>query len=552
MNQIEFKGNQDKIIIVVFFTIYFIVGLLIYRDYGVSTDEPVERRHGIVTATYLVNKIDTFLFGSYSPPPLVNLKGRTVVDLVEVRGVPSLENYRDKIYGSIYSLFLYYLEQALGIGPESAGIFYLRHLVNFCLFFVAVIFFYKIARDRWDDWRLGLLAAAFLILSPRIFAESFYNNKDVAFLSVFIIAWYFLILFLREKTLRTAWWAAFFSALAVNVRIVGVILPSLIIPFYSWEIFKRTDRRIKKHFLLLGTYLLVLVFFIIILWPYLWSSPATNFLAAFSSMAHYDPGREHLGLYFGQVVSSQQLPWHYVPVWLLITTPLLYSLLFVVGLGVLIFNIIKAIKNRVYSLELSLDLLTASLFFVPLAAIIIFNSWLYNGWRQMYFMAAPFLLLGVSGFSSLYNYLRKKNKKALGRNILVGGLVVYLVFIAWQIIVDHPYQNVYFNSWAGEVENRFDRDYWGLSYRAALEYIVQHDNRPNITVSVNSAIGAVNLIMLDIPDRRRLNFTTEDKADYILTEFTGQNNCSYKDEIKSFYSGHIKIMGIYPGRQKCL
>ena len=54
-----------------------------------------------------------------------------------------------------------------------------------------------------DLFFVGRLGSLFLILSPRIFAHSFYNSKDLAFLSFFIISIYTMVRYLEEKTLAS-------------------------------------------------------------------------------------------------------------------------------------------------------------------------------------------------------------------------------------------------------------------------------------------------------------------------------------------------------------
>ena len=46
------------------------------------------------------------------------------------------------------------------------------------------------------------------------------------------------------------------------------------------------------------------------------------------------------------------------------------------------------------------------------------------------------------------------------------------------MIKDHPHQNVYFNFLAGKnIQTKFELDYWGLSNKQALEYILKNDSK---------------------------------------------------------------------------
>lgn len=65
-------------------------------------------------------------------------------------------------------------------------------------------------------------------------------------------------------------------------------------------------------------------------WPYQCENPMGNFMAALRSFGHYAKPMEVF--YLGRFVAIQDLPWHYAPVWLFITSPLPYVVLFSIGL----------------------------------------------------------------------------------------------------------------------------------------------------------------------------------------------------------------------------
>ena len=44
---------MKNIIVTVFFTIYFLLGLFIYKDFGVSWDEPIQRQYGLDTYNFV-------------------------------------------------------------------------------------------------------------------------------------------------------------------------------------------------------------------------------------------------------------------------------------------------------------------------------------------------------------------------------------------------------------------------------------------------------------------------------------------------------------------
>ena len=49
------KENLINVIIVMLLLAYFAVGVLVYRDYGISSDEPTERVSTLVNVKYALN-----------------------------------------------------------------------------------------------------------------------------------------------------------------------------------------------------------------------------------------------------------------------------------------------------------------------------------------------------------------------------------------------------------------------------------------------------------------------------------------------------------------
>ena len=105
------------------------------------------------------------------------------------------------------------------------------------------------------------------------------------------------------------------------------------------------------------------------------------------------------------------------------------------------------------------------------------------------------------------------------------------------MIKNHPYQFVYFNKFAGEdIANSFDVDYWGVSNKSALTYIVSNDkeDRLKIYVSSNSPYHFSSLLM-DKSNRKRLKFVNNiSDADFLVT------NHFYKKGNPTFINQELK------------
>ena len=94
-------------------------------------------------------------------------------------------------------------------------------------------FFYKIVFKRYKSYFLSVLAVVFLITSPRIFAESFYNTKDIGFMSLCIISTYYGINFIEKQNPLSIFKFTLFAALAIDVRILGIYLPFIFFLIYT-------------------------------------------------------------------------------------------------------------------------------------------------------------------------------------------------------------------------------------------------------------------------------------------------------------------------------
>jgi hypothetical protein len=136
---------------------------------------------------------------------------------------------------------------------------------------------------------------------------------------------------------------------------------------------------------------------------------------------------------------------------------------------------------------------------------------LYDDWRHLYFVYPAFLVIGMTGFRELSRRPRLyKAAMVLMLLSLLSGVVTLVRY--------HPYQNVYFNALAGaEVEKRFELDYWGLSFREGLEFVLRADPSDPVRVAVSDFPGVVNTWLLEPEQRRRLQIVPLGEADWFLS-----------------------------------
>ncbi|WP_324674768.1 glycosyltransferase family 39 protein [Hymenobacter sp. GOD-10R] len=512
-----------------FFSLLLLLGLFIYRDYGISLDESISRENGMITLKHLVQ---------YVAP------GMLEQDFILNQYMP-LEQYNDRDYGIAFETPISLIERLLHIDDEGDQI-YFRHLMTFLVCFGGVIAVYQLAARRFRDWRVGLLAALFLVLSPRLFAEAFYNDKDAVFMALFAVATNTGVRFLLRPTVGRAVWHALACAVMIDVRIMGIILPALTLGFLFWSAVRGQVK--WPQMLTTGMLYVVLVAGLVVaFWPFLWSAPLDNFLWAFDNMRNFRA--DGLILYLGTPVSSTKLPWHYPVVWVGATTPLLYVVGFLVGVILIGITLVRQ-HWRLWQNEQEMqDLLFLALAVGPVLAVIVLHSVLYDGWRQLYFIYPAFLLIAMRGWVAAWQWRPLQTGGALWSRVVLAATVLSVVTVAYQMVRDHPLQNVYFNALAGRhPEEKFEVDYWGLSFRKGLEYIVATDDRPHIAVSAPVARWAgFSQKMLPADTRNRLQFVDNPaEADYFITNYRGHAySYDYPNEVFQIRANNMRVLSVF-------
>lgn len=475
----------------VVFAALLLIGILSYSAFGLGFDEYMQRDgNGITNYGYVVHLDDSHY--------------------------QALVDGNEKYHGPVFELALILGETVLHL-RDTRDIFLFRHLATFLLFWSGCLAFYFLIR-RTGSESLALTAACTLFFTPRIFGDAFHNSKDIPFLCMGIIALLTLLRFLESpRSISRAIVHALACAVLIDIRILGVILPGL--SAVAWTIdgtlqWFRSTRRNPKAFARdffppFAAFTIGLVVFVIAFWPVLWRDPIHHFNEAWTQMKSY-PWRGNI-LYLGKIYLSDQLPWHYLPLWIFISTPISILALIVFGIVDLPRRATKLGLAAFWTKE-RLPLIAVALGLAPVAAIIVLQSVVYDGWRHVFFVYPPLLLCGFFALARVWS----NNTVRLASY----GIVAVLAFTVFRM---HPHQNVYFNRLAGEdlaeVLTRFEGDYWGLSYRQALEKILKAHPGESIPIATQGYPGRLNVSILPESDRKRLQFVDSQDARYILTEF---------------------------------
>jgi hypothetical protein len=482
------------------FAALLLTGLLVYRDYGYSWDEETSRW--------------------WNGRPNYTLLAHGKRSLLDATG--------EKYHGPAFEIVLYTLERRLHL-RDTRPVYFMRHLLTFLLFFAAVVVFYRVLRRRFHSRLVGLAGTAVLVLSPRIFADAFYNSKDLALLSAYVFSLATLGRFLRRPAGGSAALHALACAFLIDIRILGAVVPVItlaLLPACWWARRRQVDTTPLAWKPLVG-FALLTGLFVTLFWPILWRNPPLHLYRAFREMSSYP--WDGTVLYRGEVIPAGRLPWHYLPWWMLITTPPLYTLLFVVGTG----RFLAAALHRPLHVlaRRPADVAWVAAFFLPLGAVIGLHATVYDGWRHLYFVYPAFVFLAVVGLVTLAGLVRRVR---FAVPALLAACAVPVVVTGWVMVRDHPYQNVYFNELAGPdlqtIKGRYELDYWGLSAREGLEKLLATDPRPVINVVGDTAPIELSLMMLPPEQRARVRLTDDySQADYFLSHYRNQREFPGED-----------------------
>ena len=442
---------------------------------------------------------------------------------------------------------MYYLERLLDLNDIRQK-HLLRHSAVFCLFWLATVIFYRLLYRQFEHRGWAIFGVLLLILSPRIFAHAFFNTKDSVFLSFSIFSLATLLYFLDRINIRRMLLHALMSGMAIGIRNVGILIPLLSIAFTILYAIFCFDKRSWRYVfgLLLPGYFVATSLFVVVFWPFLWPDPLTHFIEAYRVMGNYQ--WSGVVLLFGNFYSAKELPWFYIPAWFVITVPVIYSVLFLVafltdGLS-LIYRSVKLDLGWMRNRENRLVALSLSFFLLPILVVISNGSTLYDGWRQLFFIYPPFLIVCVTGarkVESLLKYYLNNCYVTLFRF----SITICLLWIGKVMISFHPHQQVYFNVFAGDDRfSKYELDYWGASYQQGLKALLEKQDGKCVKLLFANVPGQANVRFLPEHLRNKVctGHVSRDNYDFYLTNFRSFGaRKSFFDGANTLSEAHILI-----------
>ncbi len=476
---------------------------LTFTDYGVTWDEDVHNWYGNFALDYYLS-----LF-------------------TDERALNWLNLYN---YGAAFDMIAAALNKF-----SPLGVYETRHLLNGFVGLVGLLGCWKLGRVLGGA-RAGFIALLFLLLTPNYYGQMFNNPKDIPFAVGGVWATYYMVRIL--PTLPRPSWRLLVKmglaiGLALGVRVGGLLflcyLGLLLGLSAAWQgtAARRLSLLITAGLTSLWRVLLpvagVAFAVMLVFWPWAQRDPIDNPLRALAFFSHETfPFNT---LFDGRFVPAGDLPWEYLPTYILLALPELVLVLLAAAAA---FAAVGLMQRQTWARRetvLGLFLLGFTIVF-PVAYAISIKAVLFDGMRHFIFVLPPIAVAAALIADRALTRLTTLPYRAP----IYAALALYGAAHVATMVMLHPDQYVYYNAFVGGVDGaqrKFKLDYWANSYAEAvhgLEDYLRHQYGANFeerefTVAV---CGPPISARYYFPDNFRLQHR-QDRAEFFIA-FT-KDNC---------------------------
>lgn len=451
-----------------------------FSQYGMQWDEAAQHHLGKATISYL--------------------KGDT--EKIELQRPDLL------YYGSWFEILNQFVGQTLTtkFGLSEVDAF---HVLIFLTFLVGLVFFYRLTQKLFGEI-IATYSLVFLVFLPRFMAHAHYNDKDIPLAVLNLIFLFFLYRGFFEKKFPSVILAGISFGLGLSLQVTSLQwLPIFFLPYVGYWLAntksvskKIWGKLVKQEMLLLCLFLIVSGFILYATWPALWSRPQLLGETIKYFWQHGWPGQV---LYLGKIYAGNQVPWHYPLVYLFITTPALILIFSLFGIASGLTKLQPTKSNFKYLLFLSWLILPLALSLKP-------GIVKYDGIRHYLWLLPALALWAAQGATKIEAWFLKKKLPIL----LVSLWLVTLLSLGWENLKVYPYGDSYFNeilrlAVPAHIENVFELEYWGTSYREAAKWLNQYaSGKATICVAI-----ADHLLQF-YPKRADLTFACNQDSSYLM------------------------------------
>jgi Dolichyl-phosphate-mannose-protein mannosyltransferase len=419
-----------------------------------------------------------------------------------------------------------------------------NHVLIILTFCLCCGLLFAVARAMFSR-RIAWISVLLFVLLPQLMAHAQYNPKDIPLMTTCTLTLLAGYTFFKRRTPVSAIVAGvcFGAALAIKLSAI-MILPALLLAYLStlWtSADRRTSASLIKDLWMTGLIFVSAFISLYAFWPSLWSD-ISLLPRGFDTFIHaYWPGQV---LYFGTEYGGEQLPWHYIPLSLLITLPIPTMAFFFAG----ICAGIRRIRRRDHVLEYVL-LLCWILF--PLLLSMKPGIVRYDGYRQFYFTLPVLAIVAAVGLEACADALRKRFSSVRSHVWLPAIAGVTAVWILVEIAIVFPYTGSYFNQllrWplGPNLERQVEVEFWGPTYKEGMQWLIDNaEPDPEICVPISGQL------VTWYPWRDDFTFNCTPESDYVMyfSRYTFNKQYSFNDrepifEIRRYDSRLLSIFKI--------
>jgi hypothetical protein len=505
--------NFIKNPILILLAVNILIGLFIFRDYGLTWDEPYFYSYG--DALGYAYKPANWFSGHFDLNNSYGISG----DDHKTRGPAYLFLARNFVYG---------LEK---LGSDSAAAW---HLVNFLFFQLGIYFFYRISK-RWVSSSAAFATAALFSYQPILWGHAFINPKDPPFLTFFLasvcLGFEMVDKLVDDSNSQTQKFIgvilpAVVLGITTSIRVLGPLAGILVFIYLVSNLIQK--KRSLSPWLVFSMYGMVTILAMLATWPYLWESPFKNFVHVFQFMSD---NPTNLAVLFGGVAyRASDLPHRYLPFLLATTLTEPVWLLFIFGLIVAYWKIYtKKVITPGYFVTLAL---TLAWFLLLIAYVLLRRPAMYDGFRHFLFILPPvFIFIGFA-----FEFIFEKIKHTASTPYWIHAVILMALIAPGivGIVQLHPYEYAYYNSFVGGTDSAFrsyETDYWLTCYKEAVEQLNETTSAPiNLFVKREAYIAATyannNINVRDL----RGSTGQVQTGDYVLVNTrTNEDRSTFKD-----------------------
>jgi hypothetical protein len=428
--------NSPVILLIV---VNIVIGSLIFRDYGLTLDEPLYYGYGDAIG--------------YAYSPRQWFSGN--FNLENAFG-PSASDHQNR--GPAYLLLArgpaHFLEW-LGVDYASAW-----HLVNFLSFQIGIYFFFLLCKRWMKNWA-AFAATLLFATQPLLWGHAFINPKDPQFMVAFLAS---LELGFRMaerlanpqpnetkfKTFLHILLPAVVLGIATNLRVLGPLAGLL-----AFIYFLSLRKPARWYWYVPYGLIAFLTFFAA--FPFLWKDPLKNLINILLFFS--DNPTELRVLFMGQIYTANKLPLRYLPTLLLVNLTEPVWPLATSGL------IIAILRARIKAIDWRTLVPTLLWFVIPILYVLIRRPAMYDGFRHSLFILPPIFALAGIGLDWVFERLSNLSFRVALTALLILPAV-------WANIQLHPYEYAYFNQFVGgtgKAASRFETDYWSTCIKEAMD-----------------------------------------------------------------------------------